>query len=104
MKVTSAADYGWRKSIRTFALEPVDHFWVIIQQMDEAGSSILDINYELTDPILQMRKQLAALIFQEAVTGPLGFLLHQYEKHLDAILNELTDETRDLVCEVDVQV
>ena len=44
-----------------------------------------------------------ALIFQEAVTGPIGFLLHHYEDRLDDILSEVVDEVR-IVCDVDVQV
>ena len=103
VKVVSADDYGWRKAIRTFALEPVDHFWVLVQHMDEIGSCIADMNYEPTNPIRHMRTQLAALIFQEAATGPLGFMLHHYEHRLDDILNAITDDVRSLVCSVDAQ-
>ena len=104
VKVTSHEDYGWTKALRLWGLEGIDHLWRQLEFMDESGSSIFDITFEKTNPIIAARTKLATIVLQPVLEGPLRTVFHHWEDVSAAATIDMTTYTRKLICSVDSHV
>jgi hypothetical protein len=90
------------KALRSFFMEPVQHLWVRIQHLDEQGTSIPDINYAPTNPILECRQSVATLIFQPIMLGPMAVPFEHYSA-LEYMEDGMISYTRSKSVSIDSQ-
>ena len=106
VQVTSAPDYGWRKCARSFATELADHLWHRLQHLDESPDHgvLFDINWEETDPFLEMHKSFAASVFEPSLTGPFQAVFQHFAGCSNEIYDSIVNEVRHLCISIDAQV
>ena len=104
-RVTQEPDYGWRKCIMSFSLEPVDHLWLRLQHLDENGSALKDIVHGgRLDPLSELHEQFAALILQPLASGKLGCVFHHFKVRAEDPTDEMISEARRIIVSVDAQI
>ena len=105
LKVTSEDDYASDKAIRSWCLEPMDHLWMQLQAMDEAGYAVLDVTFEPSNPITHARNQMKRILFEGPWLGPLRTVFYHFQdQKSDAEYDKMISLTRHLSVNVDAQV
>ena len=83
----------------------MDHLWMQLQAMDEAGYAVLDVTFEPSNPITHARNQMKRILFEGPWLGPLRTVFYHFQdQKSDAEYDKMISLTRHLSVNVDAQV
>jgi hypothetical protein len=96
-------DWGWAKATRSWVLGPCDHLMMRMQYLDDAGNGIFDFIREKNSPLREFHDSMTAMLGEPVREGPLKTVFRQYEFAGEEVLNNITNDARHLIVNIDAQ-